>query len=184
MIPIGGCQKNWEYSCGLLHKFLVRKSATFQRNAMKVSKFHPALQAIRFYAVSASLGSVLETGRWSLERVSAHWIQGKSDSSLSYACHPSLLYFLGPFITCLQSSIQAASLLPMLGARLLKNITISHCSSTFPYISSAYGVTHEHCMQPWKQQKGVYQEHCSFCLGRWCWHQTNTHPFQLEMWVA
>ena len=64
VVPIGGRQMNWEYSCGLLHKFLGRKSATFQRNEkLKVSKFHPASQAIHFHAVTALLGSVPEADR-------------------------------------------------------------------------------------------------------------------------
>lgn len=72
VIPIGGHPKNWEYPCSLLHKFLGKKSATFQRNGkMKVSKFYPASQAIRFHAVTASFGSVPEANRsvqyWKLE---------------------------------------------------------------------------------------------------------------------
>ena len=101
MIPIGGCQKNWEYSCGLLHKFLVRKSATFQRNEMKVSKFHPASQAIRFPAVTASLGSVPEADRsvqyWKLDpdlwRESVH-IEFRVRVTLLFPMHATHPFFL------------------------------------------------------------------------------------------
>lgn len=161
VIPIGGNQKYWEYTCGLLPKFLVRKSATFQRNGkVKGSEFHLSSQAVCFHVsllISVQYWKLIYWGE------SVHWIQGDSDSSLeSFLWMPPIPSF--PFLDLCspftRAQFRLLSLLPMLGAKLLKkyyHFTLQ--LYFFLKISPAHGGTLEHCIHPWKEQEGFYHEY-------------------------